>query len=352
MKGTELRLLIAYLYKKQHNLQSIVPDSILHTDKSSTAHLRNDSVSLPGDSRSGSESTRSTDTKSVASSTPTVIQKGAEHASSPMSESSNNQPRGVRSTHSFANDSTVFNDSLAASDSARNADALSTTNTIVGMDGIPHPSLPATESWTFMVIMILFLFLVAGILQSAESFTRNFKSFFSKKDPVKLIESPTSNSAQYQIFITLFSIIVFAFSTYLYLYKMQGNFDIRGFGVLLLVFVGVYLLKNLLFEVVGNTFFNQHTTRMYKSMYFSMTNVLAILIFPLTILYIYQPVSWQTPLIVAVLVLVGMFYIILIIKLFQIFYTKFLVLFYIFLYLCTLEILPILILIRVCTTIM
>ena len=70
-------------------------------------------------------------------------------------------------------------------------------------------------------------------------------------------------------------------------------------------------------------------------------------LFPILILYTYQPENWQYPLEMATLILIGIFYIVLIIKLFQIFFHKSIVSFYLMLYLCTLEILPLIILFQV-----
>lgn len=235
-------------------------------------------------------------------------------------------------------------DSLAVVDSLNNVIA----STPTGMEGVLHPSSPAVESWVFVVMGVLSFFLVTGIIQSAGMFVQNFKSFFSRKDPVNLIINPTANIAQFQLFITIFTICVFALLTYEVNFHTPDKFSLFKFGIFCAIFVGFYILKHVLFEMVGNTFFNSRTTKNYKTMYFSMLNLLAVFLFPILILYTYQPENWQYPLEIATLILIGIFYIVLIIKLFQIFYVKPLALFYIFLYLCTLEILPILILIRVC----
>lgn len=235
-------------------------------------------------------------------------------------------------------------DSLAVADSLK---AILPTPP-AGMEGILHPSLPGYESWVFVVIGVLTFFLIMGIIESVGTFRRNFKLFFSRKEPSNLMVDSTANIARFQLFITLFSICVFALLAYEVAFETPGKFELKKFGVFCAIFGGFYILKHILFEMVGNTFFTNRTTKDYKSMYFSMLSLLAIFLFPILILYTYQPENWKYPLEIAGLILIGMFYIILIIKLFQIFYSKFLALFYIFLYLCMLEILPILFLIRVC----
>lgn len=241
-------------------------------------------------------------------------------------------------------DSLQFNlpaDTLAVADSLKMI-----ISPPLGMEGIIHPWSPGNETWVFIVIGVLFFFLVTGIIQSAGTFIQKFQSFFSKKDSVNLIVNPTTNIAQFQLFITLFTICVFALTAHEFTYQAQYPFRFVDFSLFCGLFLGFYALKHILFEMVGNTFFDHKITKSYKSMYFSLFNIVAILLFPILILFTYQPVSWHQPLIITALSVLGLFYIVLIIKLFQIFYTKPLALFYIFLYLCTLEILPILILIR------
>lgn len=240
----------------------------------------------------------------------------------------------------------LLTDSLRA-DSVSVVDSLILTlnSQPTGMEGILHPSYPGNEPWVFIVIAVLFFFLVTGIIQSAGTFIQNFKSFFSRKNAVEIIARPTANIAQFQLFITIFSVCVFALSMHEILVTFPEKFQLITFAVSVGVVGGYYLLKYILFEIIGNTFFDVKTTKNYKNMYFSLMNLVAILLFPILILYTFQPISWQKPLIIAGIVVVTLALLALIIKLFQIFYTKPLALFYIFLYLCTLEILPLSVLI-------
>lgn len=239
--------------------------------------------------------------------------------------------------------------------SAYSPDSLAITDTLTavkvvlpsGMEGIIHPSTPAHENWIFLVIAVLFFLLVLGIVQSAGVFTQSFKAFFSRKDSANLI-SPTANVVQFQLFITLFSIFVFALAGYELIFNHVERFQFKTFLFLSGAVACFYILKHLLFEIVGHTFFDSKVTRSFKNLYFGLLSSLAILLFPILILYTYQPASWHTPLVSLSLILVLLFYTTLIIKIFQIFYTKPVTLFYIFLYLCMLELLPILTLFRVC----
>lgn len=256
--------------------------------------------------------------------------------------------------HNIDTISPMKTDSLSILDSSNVQDSLAMVDTLKaivapipsGMEGIALPSFPSNENWVFIVIAALFIFLVTGIIQSAGTFVQNFKSFFSRKETVNLIVTPTANIAYFQILITIFTISVFALLSYEAVFVKPYNFNFTTFLLFSGAFALFYIVKHILFEIVGNTFFNRKITRNYKNMYFSLLNVLAIIVFPILILNTYQPVEWENPLKIIGLIFAGLFYIFLIIKIFQIFFTKPIALFYIFLYLCTLEILPILYLIR------
>lgn len=245
-------------------------------------------------------------------------------------------------------DSTLLKDSVLSVDSVSVGDSLTGVAVVpppVGMEGILHPSYPGNEPWVFVVITILFFFLVTGIIQSAGVFLQNIKSFFSRKSAVEIIAKPTANIAQFQLFITLFSISVFALFVHELRVTFPEKFHFTTFIIAFGLVAGYYIFKHLLFEIVGNTFFDSKVTKNYKNMYFSLMSLVAILIFPILILFTFQPESWQKPLLIAALIVICLGLLILILKLFQIFYTKPLALFYIFLYLCTLEILPLFVLI-------
>lgn len=248
-------------------------------------------------------------------------------------------------------DTLLLNDSLLRADSLAVVDSLKLAIPATppsGLEGVLSPSTPGSEPWVFIVLLGLFFLLAIGLIQSGKSFMQIFKSYFSRKAMENQLIYPVTNIAHSQWLITVFAICVFALLTYEITFLLPGKFQLLKFGTYCVIFAGFYILKLLLFEMVGNTFFDKKTTKNYKNLYTGIVNILAVLLYPILILYTYQPESWRTPLLISALMLSALFYIMLIVKLFQIFYSKPLALFYIFLYLCTLEILPILLLIRAC----
>jgi len=79
-------------------------------------------------------------------------------------------------------DSLVKVDSLAAADSLRLVDSLKSIVQIPrGFIGIPHPSLPQTEDWVFIILLVLFFLLVYSISRSSDLISDAFKTFFQVK---------------------------------------------------------------------------------------------------------------------------------------------------------------------------
>ena len=244
-------------------------------------------------------------------------------------------------------DSAALTDSLAKADSIVKADSIQSLAQLPsGMAGITHPSSPATEIWTFAVLILLFLFFILAIRNSEGEFTQNIKNFFRKKEAVNLIQTPNVNIFQFQIFITLFSIGTFSLFIDEWISDTASVFSFKPYLYFLLATAAYYLVKHLLFEILGNTFFDKTITKSYKNMYFSLLSVFAVVIYLVTILFTYGPNSWKNTLVIFSICIAAIMIILLIIKIFQIFYTKFIGLLYIFLYLCTLEIIPLVLLFR------
>jgi len=260
------------------------------------------------------------------------------------------------------NDSTqaLTTDSLLRSDSLINADTLSgvdvtmlfdTLKSVVkaqrGFVGIPHPSLPQTEGWVFGVLLLLFFLLVFTISRSSGLISENIKNFFQIKERSSLFSNRTINDFRFGFFLLLFSSGVFSLYAYLIFHRPSTPFSVHGFGLFLLVTLLFIAFKSILIDLVGYVFLDRNTLKMAKNSYFNILSFLGIALFPLLILYIYIPYSWSGFTEIISLVICVIACILVIIKLFQTFSHKTVASFYILLYLCTLEFLPLIALYQV-----
>ncbi len=236
------------------------------------------------------------------------------------------------------------NDSLLSNDSVFVANSDTVFSPFSGFVGLPISSGFSTESWVFVLFFLSFLLLSFIVLKSDGILSENFKSFFSK--------SKLQSSIQFfrlQPFVLTFNVIILSFTLYFLLLSNGTNgLDFLLFLKFGSVFILFFVVKYLFFELIGFVFFDIRTTREYQKVYFTLLTFSAIFLFPFLLFYIYQPNFWINAINTVGLIFLITFHTVLIFKLFQFFFVKRIALLYIFLYLCTLEILPLIILIRVC----
>ena len=245
-------------------------------------------------------------------------------------------------------DSLAKLDSIATSDSLHLADSLKAIIQIPrGFIGIPHPSIPQTETWVFVVLILLFLLLVYSVSRSTGFISDTIKTFFQVKERSSIFSKATVNDSRFRFLFILFSTVVLSLNVYFVLHKTDQPFTMHEFWLILVVTSLYLILKLFLFDLFGYVFLNQNNLKVAKESYFNILSFLGLTLYPLLFIQIYlqenligitRVMSFIACLIAAILI---------IFKLFQIFFQKLLASFYILLYLCTLEILPLIILFKV-----
>lgn len=231
------------------------------------------------------------------------------------------------------NDSILLKDSLAKIDTPVVA-VLKTYN------GIPHPSLPSTEVWVFVALILLFLILVFTFNRSSGWMSDTIRYFFKKKDRSSFFSKATISDFYSKSALLLFSIGVFSLYTYLQVFKFGAGFHLNTYIYFFLVFLAFYLIKYLIILILGYVFLEPANLKTVTEYYYNILSFLAISLFPLLFcqIFIHEDYTYIIQTIALIFSVIAL--IVLIIKLFQIFFNKIVVSFYILLYLCTLEILP------------
>ena len=240
-------------------------------------------------------------------------------------------------------------DSLARLDSIKAvADSLKAIAQLPkGFLGIPHPLLPQTESWVFLILLALFFLLVYSVSTSTGIIAETIKSFFQVKERSSIFSKATVTDFRLRLLLVVFSIGVFSLYIYLLIFKSENQFPIKTYGYLLIITAIFLGLKSMLIDVIGYVFLSPSNKKMAKESYFNIVSILGVSLFPMLIFQIYIPRGYYN---ITEILSLGMCLgasILVIIKLFQIFFHKIVASFYILLYLCTLEILPLIILYRV-----
>jgi hypothetical protein len=256
--------------------------------------------------------------------------------------------------NSISKSATNLPDSLAKLDSITTADSLHLADSLTaiiqipqGFIGIPHPSIPQTENWVFVFLMLLFFLLIYSVSQSSGYISDTIKTFFQIKERSSIFSKATVNDSRFRFLLILFSIFVLSLYVYFFFRKTEKAFTIHEF-LLILLATGLFLtLKFFIFNIIGYVFLNRNNLKVAIDSYFNTFSFLGLTLYPLLFLQIYLNDGLASIVNVVNLIVIIIASILVIFKLFQIFFQKILDFFYILLYLCTLEILPLIILIKV-----
>jgi hypothetical protein len=245
------------------------------------------------------------------------------------------------STKGLSSDSAAKLDTILRVDSTQ---LLDTVKAIIqaprGHLGIPHPPFPQTDVWVFGVLLFLFVLLIFSISQSSSAISETIKTIFQAKERNSLFGKTTISNFRFRFFLIEFSVGVISLYAYLFFLTPGTSFTILKYGYFFLATSLFFGLKSVLFSILGYVFFDFKDLKMAKESYFNIMSLLGVALFPIIIFQIYLPYNIESISQIISLVLFVIAYVFVVIKLFQIFFHKIVASFYILLYLCTLEFLP------------
>lgn len=142
------------------------------------------------------------------------------------------------------------------------------------------------------------------------------------------------------VLLSLSHIMIFSMLIYLCYASVHGQFFISGYLLTCALYVGMWVVKEMLFRVVSYVFFRDEVLATYHYYELTRDTCMCMVGYPLLLVMMYTP--WFSPLAIeiAVVVFFGALYVLTILKLFRLFSIRILDILYILLYLCTLEMLP------------
>ena len=197
----------------------------------------------------------------------------------------------------------------------------------------------ASSWWFGGLVLIILMLLALSVSAHRKQYTLYVRNLLNKQGRVMNYDQ---ESTSVWADVLLWFVIVSSYVLLLMANIPQFNFS------LLFVIVAAYLgLKWVLIRFIGYVFGLKEVVRAFLTDYFVIVALLGLLLLPLVFVMIYMPAVsdfvWYGVLsILGLLVLIILF-----IKLLQIFYTGISSLFYIFLYLCTSEILPLFVAVKI-----
>lgn len=239
--------------------------------------------------------------------------------------------------------------SFSADSIAHNSDMVfATVHCVEDFTAVPFISLPQTENWVFGVLVGLFFLLILSIKLYPSLLYEEIRTVFRAKERSSIFSNPEGRDTRTRILYLAFVICVFSLYAYFFMFKYSTkDFTFLRYLYFVLVTGGFFLLKYFVIRLLCYVFFDKKVLLLTINSYFNLLIFFGIFLFPLLIFNIYaiSPIADVVEIIgVTIAVVIAL---LVVLKLIQIFFSKLLDFFYILLYLCTLEILPILALFQV-----
>lgn len=147
------------------------------------------------------------------------------------------------------------------------------------------------------------------------------------------------------MFYFVFSVFVFQVISFFNLTLVHKNLSF--FGSIFGMVIGYFLLKKMTYYILGLIFEGVSETNEYLFSMDNLNRTLGIVLFPVVALINYYPAEYPVFMVVVGLVVVALFYVFLLQRGIFVLLKKQFSIFYLFLYLCTLEILPLLLIYKV-----
>lgn len=242
----------------------------------------------------------------------------------------------------------IFNDSLFAAQDTLTADSVQQSIVVeplqpAGFEGIPRKESFATQSSVTLLLLVQFFFLAF----SFQVIVRQTVSFFKSFDFSRQTSIFTSREIIQTILLFVFSNLNISLLFYL-LFSGEPTLIWLDLLPILIGFIVLFLFKATVFRFLGYVFFDKILARYWIQSNFVVLVLFNMLIFPMLVWVIYfrAPDSYllYTAIFGAVSALALVIY-----RLLNIFTTRIYSFFHIILYLCTLEIMPLLLLYFVLT---
>jgi len=215
-----------------------------------------------------------------------------------------------------------------------------------GVVGDPVPYSVHNDDIITLLLLVLFVMAAVAFSNSRAFILRQTKHFFNTHREGLTEMTETAVEVRFQIFLTFLNSLLLAMLFYFYTLNFIGDtFVLASQYHLIAIFLGIsvayYMLKVLLYSLVNTVFFDGKKNRQWMKSFMFITSVEGALLFPLVVIWTYFDIPIQN----AVIYVIFVFIIVKILELFKcflIFFRQNVVKLQIFLYFCTLEIIPML----------
>lgn len=213
-----------------------------------------------------------------------------------------------------------------------------------GVIGMPVPYELRTDDVMTLLLLACFIVTVVSLANSWTFVARQAKLLVRQQNEGTTVMSETSSEVRFQLFLLMQTSLLYAIFFYFYAMEHAGGIQVVDsqymfIGAFLLLSLGSYLLRGVLYTLVNNIFFDAKRNKEWLLSLLFISATEGVMLFPAILLQVYFDLSLPNAIVyvVGVLVLVKIlsFY-----KCFTIFFKRKGSFLQIFLYFCTLEIVP------------
>ncbi len=215
-----------------------------------------------------------------------------------------------------------------------------------GLEGKPIHQGIQTEVWFTPLLFLLFWGYGLVFFRKRKLLIQDMKEFFSSSSKNDVFKKDAfTDNYRTRIVLTCTGIVnisLFAFFAVSQFHREVEN-HILVFTLLLAATTVYVWFKIAIIKLMSYVFFDKKCSFIWRKAFYSLTRFTGILLIPVVLLLAFSSVPWKTEVVYAGLFLCSCLLIFYIFKITAFFFQDVFSLFYLILYLCTLEILPVLI---------
>ncbi|MFW9597719.1 MAG: DUF4271 domain-containing protein [Paludibacter sp.] len=246
----------------------------------------------------------------------------------------------------------IIRDSLARIDSIHRADSIAYVDSVYrhamsGFQGSISQQVPASQWWVFVLMLLLFGLLVFSVVRTMVSPADVIKGLFDSKKRSVSFNKNSIDSFEQKVYFFIFSSVTVSLTAYVLNYNVTNEFGFREFFFYFMVFNIFAVIKYFISKVLEYVFFGKAVLKKIWEDYLNIFTLLSFLLYLYILLLLFSPFSFDGISIYVVSALVVLAELVFVVVLIRNFLHKIVVSLYLMLYLCTLEILPVLLLIQV-----
>ena len=215
-----------------------------------------------------------------------------------------------------------------------------------GTKGDPKPYNMHSDNVITALLLCSFILAVISFSNAKGFLTRQARNFFYPPREGTTEVTETSNEVRFQLVLVVLSSLFIALPYYFYTLKIYGTtFVLESSYQLITIYMalllGYFLLKFLLYTLVNTVFVDSKRNRQWTKSFLFITALEGALFFPVLLLNTYFDLSFENAAfyVISILIVVKL---LTIFKLYSIFFHQNIVRLQIILYLCALEMIPLL----------